>query len=82
MATVRVYFANLRDLVNDLGRRLGADLPRSPFDQRVGDAGTLAAVAVLAKALTDKGVLTDADLLAAVDTARGEVWPQEPIQPG
>jgi hypothetical protein len=45
---------------------------------------TLATVAVVVKALTDKGVLTDADLTAARANALGvdgSTWDDEPINP-
>lgn len=77
MATVRVYFNSLRNLYHDLGRFLGSDLTSLPKDQRVGDISALAGIAVLAKALTDNGILTDAQLQAAMTMARSEVWPDE-----
>jgi hypothetical protein len=78
MADVRVYFNALRHLSNDLGFFLGCDLPTTPKDMRVGDAGSLAGIAVLAKALTDNGILTDAQLQDAMTAARAEIWPDEP----
>jgi hypothetical protein len=81
MATVRTYFTVLRDLANQLGLALGSNLTTLPKDARVGDAASLAAVAILCKALTDNGVLTDAQLQAAVAVAKSETWPDEPFDP-
>jgi len=82
MATpVRTYFGQLRTLAQQLGSSLGSDIRSLPKDVRVGDAASLAATAVLCRALVDKGLLTNQDLQDAVAAAEAEVWPDEPVNP-
>jgi hypothetical protein len=80
VATTRQLFNGLRTFRNQLALKLGADVTRCPQDVRVMSNATLAAVSVLAKALTDAGVITVAQLQAAADNALGpdgSVWDPE-----
>jgi len=76
---VMTYAATLRTLANQLGLALGCDITQLPKDVRVSDFAGLAAVAIVCRAIVDKGLLTNADLQAAVTAAQAETWPNEPI---
>jgi hypothetical protein len=81
MATVRQYFNALRATRNQVALFMGADLTSTPKDMRSGDNAGLAAVAVVIKALTDKGVISDAELQAAQTAALADLWDTEPPLP-
>jgi hypothetical protein len=71
VTTTRQFFDSLRTFRNRLAFSLGTDVTRCPQDLRAMSNATLAAVAVLAKALTDAGVITPAQLQAAAGNALG-----------
>lgn len=71
MASTRTYFNQFRDFRNALALSLGADVSRCPQDVRVMCNATLAAVAVLAKALIDAGVITAVQLQASATNGLG-----------
>jgi hypothetical protein len=71
VATTRQLFDGLRIFRNRLALNVGADVTRCPQDVRAKSNATLAAVAVLAKALIDAGVITPAQLQAAASGALG-----------
>lgn len=77
MATVRQYYNNLKDARDQICTFMGSTAAGRPSDQRALTNSTLAAVAIVVKALTDKGVITDAELLAAKNAALADLWDQE-----
>lgn len=81
MATTRGYWNALRSTRNAIALRMGVDASGVPKDIRALANANLATVAVVIKALTDKGVITDADLTAARDAAIADIWDDEPNLP-
>ncbi len=78
MATVHSFLDQLITLELQLGKVQGADLASLPKDTRVAIYSVTAMVALLIKALNDNGVLTNAQLSAAVTAARAETWTELP----
>lgn len=83
MTSVPQYTKVLRDTQADIARRLGVDLAYSDKNSRVAAISAMAVQAILIKALVDKGVFTDTDLLTAVNTLRYSPWKpaDEPVIP-
>jgi hypothetical protein len=79
MSTVHGYLGTMQTLEQRVGLTMGCDITQLPKDIRVGDIATTAMVAVICKALTDNGILTDAQLQAAVDAAAAEPWTNQPL---
>lgn len=78
MATVQQYFNALRTTRNTLCGLLGVSFPDTEKTVRTLSSSDLACLAVVVKALTDKGVITDADLQAAQASALTGAWDAEP----
>lgn len=74
MATVPQYVKIMRDAMWDISERFGVDLSQEPKALRAGLLSVLAVQAILIKTLVDKGVITDAELLAAVNSVRASPW--------
>jgi len=83
MATIPQYVKIMRDLAWDIGRRLGTDLSFEPKPTRTAMLSVLSVQAVLLDILVKKGVLTDTDLLQAVNAVRASAWgpTPEPVTP-
>jgi hypothetical protein len=84
VATTRQYWNQLRTTRNQIGLLMGADVTALSVEQRILSNATLAVIALVVKALTDKGVLADADLVTARNNALGadgSAWDMEPLQP-
>jgi hypothetical protein len=84
MASTRAYWNNLKNIRDQIALSMGADVSQADKDTRAISNATLAAVSILAKTLTDKGVVTDAELLARANAALGadgSFWDDEPIHP-
>lgn len=78
MASPRTYWVALRNTRNAVATRLGCDVTRADVSVRAISGADLACVVVLVKALTDKGVITDAELSAAQAAVLADVWDVEP----
>jgi hypothetical protein len=70
VATLKNYCRTLWDMQQTVSRKLGMDLRTAPYTLRVTVLAMDAALAVVIKALTDKGVITDAELNASVQALR------------
>lgn len=81
MATVKQYLVQLRQRQDAIARKFGADVSRAGKSARVLNLSLLCLLAVLIKTLVDKGVLTDAELVATLDAARDDAYPDEPVEP-
>lgn len=81
MATVKQYIAALQDRQIVIARKFGVDVTRSDMQARVLNLALLCLLAVLIKALVDKGVITDAELTATLNAARDDAYPREPAEP-
>lgn len=84
MATTRGYWNVLRTTRDLIGMRMGVDVNGCGKEARALANANLAAVAIVIKALTDKGVVTDAELQARANAALGQdgsIWDDEPLQP-
>lgn len=84
MASTRNYWNHLKDVRDQIALDMGIDSSLASKESRAISNATLACVAILAKTLTDEGVLTDAELLARANAALaadGSIWDDEPINP-
>lgn len=81
MASLATYVGQLWDRQRTIAVKFGADLSRADKQTRVLDRSLLVLLATVIKTLVDKGVLTDAELLATLDTARDAAYADEPIEP-
>ena len=81
MATVKQYMQILRDRQAVIANKFGADVTRIDKQSRVLNLALLALLAVLIKTLVDKGVVTDAELTATLNTARDDAYAGEPAAP-
>lgn len=81
MASVKQYINQLGNRQRGIARKLGADITQRDKADRVANLALLALLAVLIKTLVDAGVVTDAALIATLDAARDDEWPDEPIEP-
>lgn len=78
MATTVTYYRQLKNARDTIAAALGVDVRSVQTETRAMSNAVLACLAILIKALTDNGVLTDAQLQAAVQTALAEAWDPEP----
>jgi len=76
MATVKAYVVAMRTAQQGVAIKLGSSL--SDKRTQVMVTSVLAIVGVLVKLLVDKGVLTDQELQAALNTAQADGYPDEP----
>jgi len=74
MTTIPQYVKVMRDAMWDIAERFGVDLQYEDKAMRAGLLAALSAQAVLIKVLVDKGVITDQDLLTAVNAMRSSPW--------
>jgi hypothetical protein len=72
MATAKQYWSTLKNAQETLCERFGMNLTQAPIATRALADADAAILAVLVKALTDKGVITDADLMEAWRGARDD----------
>lgn len=83
MATIPQYTTVMRNLQWDICKRLGVDLSTATNTERALAVSALAVQATLINLLVTKGVVTDAQLLAAVNAVRQSPWlpAPEPVNP-
>lgn len=79
MATLPQYLKVLRDTAWDVAMRFGVDLRYEEKATRAAMMGVLATQAVLIDKLVDKGLLTDAELMDAINKVRNSSWQPEPL---
>lgn len=77
MATVRAYWGSLRNTRNTIAQLLGTDIRGADTQVRAVSGADLATVAIVMKALVDKGLISNAELDAARDAALAELWDTE-----
>lgn len=80
MATVKAYVVAMRTAQKAVGVKLGSSLDDKRSQVLV--TSVLAILGVLVKLLVDKGVLTDAELQAALNAAQNDAYADEPDDPG
>ena len=81
MATTRQYWNALKSTRDQIAVLMGVDVAGMPKTARALANANLATVGIVVKALTDKGVISDADLTAARNAAIADVWDDEPNLP-
>lgn len=79
MTSIEQYTKIMRDAQVDVARKLGMSLAYADKQSRVLALSALTVQAVLVKTLVDKGVLTGAELLAAINTVRSPSYAPSPI---
>lgn len=81
MASYRQYAGQLWTTQKAVALRLGSDLSTADKRTRIVMQSLLAVVAIVVKALVDKGVLTDQELANARNAVLNETWPEETDDP-
>jgi hypothetical protein len=81
MTTLAVYVQQMRDRQAVIARKLGSDIGQVDKQTRVQNLSLLVLLAAVIKTLVDKGVMTDAEILATLNAARDDVYTDEPVQP-
>lgn len=81
MTSISTYVQAIWDRQRAIGRKLGADLGSTGKQTRVGLLSVDVMLAVVVKTLTDKGLITDAELMAVMNAARDDTYIDEPIEP-
>lgn len=78
MATVKQYTMNLWRVHRTVSRKLGLSVDWGSLDERAGVVSTDIMLAGLIKALTDNGVVTDAQLNAVYNAIASAEFPKLP----
>jgi hypothetical protein len=81
MASIKTYITQLQNRQQIIARKFGCDITRLDKQARVLNLSILALLAVLIKTLTDRSIITDAQLLATMDSARDDSYDDEPLNP-
>lgn len=83
MTTIPQYTTVMRNLQYDICLRLGVDLTTATNTERALALSALAVQATLINLMVSKGIITDAELLGAVNAVRNSPWkpPVEPVVP-
>jgi hypothetical protein len=81
MATIPQYVTVMRNAQADICLRLGVDLAYSTNTERALAISNLAVQAVLIDLLVRKGVVTEAELLGAINAVRNSPWKPKPERP-
>jgi hypothetical protein len=81
MASIATYTRSLWDAQRTIAMKIGMDLRRAPFEVRATVVIVDLTLAVLIKALTDGGVLTDANLSTRMNAVRDATYPTLPYSP-
>lgn len=80
MATLPQYLKVLRDTAWDVAMRFGVDLRHEDKAMRAAIMGVLASQAVLIDKLVEKGVVTDQELLQAINKVRNSDWSPDRLE--
>jgi hypothetical protein len=81
IATVKQYAAAVWQSQRRIGAKLGVSLARETKPIRVLGIAESVDFGVLIKLLIDKGVLTNAELDAALAAAEADLYDNEPLEP-
>jgi predicted XRE-type DNA-binding protein len=81
MTAISQYVTQMQTRQQIIATKLGCDISRSSKPSRVMNLALLVLIAALIKTLVDKGVMTDAEILATLNTARDASYNDEPITP-
>lgn len=81
MATIRQYAIWVRATVRQVARRQGFQLDADARPLRAIVSGQAAVTGVLLKLLVTKGVITDAEIQAALTSLADDDVPEEPTEP-
>jgi hypothetical protein len=81
MTTVKQYVTQMRGIQQTIGVKYGSDVGQLDKQTRVLNLSVLALLAVVIKTLTDNAVITDAQLVAVLNAAGADTYPDEPVNP-
>jgi hypothetical protein len=81
ITTVQQYTNALKQSSAAVARKMGVHFAGSDMPTRVMIRVILGLFATLIKLLVDKGVITDAEVQAALTAATGDVYTEEPAEP-
>ena len=77
MATLPQILKVLRDTAWDISMRFGADIKHSDKTLRAGLYGVLGVQSIILKRMLDKGLMTEAEMMAAINAVRTSDWTPE-----
>lgn len=81
MATVQQYSVQLLGAARRVALKMGLEPTLAGKETRIMLRVLVGINAALIKTLVDKGVITDADLFAAIASTVGSPYPDEPVDP-
>jgi hypothetical protein len=81
MTTIQTYVQQMLDRQLVIAKKYGSDISRIEQQIRVQNLAELTLLATVIKTLTDKGLISDAELLATLNTARDDIYEKQPIEP-
>lgn len=79
--TIQQYVAAIMQREQIVAAKAGVDLSATGKEMRVLNRCMVVLVSVLCKAIVDKGVVTDAEMLALLDAAGSVAWADMPLNP-
>ncbi len=74
MATVKQWTDQLWQRQGMIAAKFGSDISTAPKTDRVLNRSLLLLLGLVVKVLIDKGVVTEVDLLSALDSARDDTY--------
>jgi hypothetical protein len=81
VATVKQYVQQLAQRQAVIAGKLGSAIDRADKPTRVQNLALLSLLAVVIKTLVDQGVITDAQLIATLNSARDDPQDDVPVDP-
>jgi hypothetical protein len=76
MATLKAYARQLWGVQRAVCEKLGVQIAWAPVDQRAAVLSSDVTTAIILKLLTDKGIITDAELLALANQVKAADIPR------
>ena len=79
VTTLQQYAEAIWERQKVIAKKSGVELGMTPKELRVLNKSLVVVISTVIKTLVDKGVMTDAELLATLNAARDETYVDEPI---
>lgn len=79
MATIKAYTKSLWNVQKTVARKFGVDIRWGNSDIRIAALTTDVCIAGIVKVLTDKGLITDAELQAVFTNIINADFPRQPL---
>lgn len=79
MTSIPQYVTVIRDRQRIIARKLGCDPMRADKQTRAINLASIIIAACVLKAIVDKGLISDAEVLAVFNAARDAIYDDEPM---